>query len=128
MPLQPEIVTLDANLKEWGAHYQDQVAQGHWPFQSWGIVLNVLELRAAFHNLLTFSSSLSRRCFLLRMDNKMEMAYIQKQEGIRSRILMREVHPFVNWAQVHLVDLKAIYVPAAQNQLADNSYQTKNGI
>lgn len=33
---------------------------------------------------------------------------------------MQEVHPILDWAQIHLEDLKAVYVPAVQNQLADD--------
>lgn len=33
---------------------------------------------------------------------------------------MEEVRPILEWAQVHLADLKAIYVTAIQNQLADD--------
>lgn len=59
-----------------------------------GIVLNILELRAAFHNFLAFTLSLRGKSFLLGMDNKIEVAYIQRQGGTRSRTLLKKMQSF----------------------------------
>lgn len=56
VPPIPEIMTTDASLQVWGAHYQ-QGAQGRWSFHPQGIVSNILELRAAWQALLTFNHS-----------------------------------------------------------------------
>lgn len=53
-PLQ-EVVTSDASMEGWEAHFQDQAVQDRWPFQSQSIISNILELRAAFQALLAFS-------------------------------------------------------------------------
>lgn len=55
VPPPLEIIMLDASLEEWGAHYPDQVAQGHWHFWQQGAVSHMLVLRAAFQTLLAFS-------------------------------------------------------------------------
>lgn len=63
VPPQLEIITSDASLQGWGAHYRDHAAQGRWHFQPQGIVLNILELRAAFQALLAFSPFLGgKKC------------------------------------------------------------------
>lgn len=120
VPPLPEIATTDASLQEWGAHYQHHVTQGRWSFRPQGIVSNVLELRAAWQAILTFRPFLAGSSVLLRMDNTVVVNYIHKQGGTRSRTLMKEVRPILEWAQVHLTDLKATYVPGIQNQLADD--------
>ena len=119
VPPSPEIVTTDASQRGWGAHYQDHAVQGRWHFPAQGVVSNVLELRAAFQALLAFAPLLRGKSVLLRIDNKVAVAYIRRQGGTRSRTLSEEVRPIVEWAQVHLLDLNAVYVPAAQNVLAD---------
>lgn len=117
---QPEIITSDASLQGWGAHYRDHEAQGCWYFQPHGVVSKILGFRATFQALLVFSPFLTGRSVLLRMDNTVAVNYIQRQDGTKSNTLMKEVHPILDWARIHLADLKTVYVPAVQNQLADN--------
>ncbi|XP_077306677.1 ubiquitin-conjugating enzyme E2 U isoform X1 [Lithobates pipiens] len=118
VPPDPEVVTSDACQSGWGGHYQDLAVQGQWQFQALGVVSNILELRAAFHALTAFTSLLSGKSVLIRMDNKVAVSYVQRQGGTRSVTLMEEVRPILEWAQVHLTDLRAVYVPATQNALA----------
>lgn len=63
---------------------------------------------------------LTGRNVLLRMDNTVAVNYIHRQGGTRSNTLMEEVRPIIEWAQVHLMDLKVIYISAVQKQLADD--------
>lgn len=80
----------------------------------------LLEMRAALQALLSFSSLLRGRHVLLRMDNKVAVAYVNRQGGTRSRSMLQEVRPVLEWAQVNLLSLRAIYVPGVQNVLADS--------
>ena len=68
---------------------------------------------------MSFAPLLEGKSVLIRMDNKVAVSYIQRQGGTRCRTLLEEVRPILEWAQVHLLDLRAVNVPAAQNFLAD---------
>lgn len=46
--LHQEVVTSDASLEGWGAHYLHYAAQGRWPFKTKDVVSNILEMKAAF--------------------------------------------------------------------------------
>lgn len=77
-------------------------------------------MRAAFQALLAFSPFLRGKGVLLRMDNKVAVAYIKRWGGTRSPSLMEEVCLILEWAQLNLTDPRAVYVPGVKNQLADD--------
>lgn len=122
--LHQEVVTSDASLEGWGAHYLHYAAQGRWYFRTRDVVSNVLEMKAAFQALLAFSSLLRGKQVLIQMDNRVAVAYINRQGGTRSISMMREVGPVMQWAQLNLQDLKAAYIPGIQNELADSLSRT----
>lgn len=83
------------------------------------MVSNILQLRADFQALLAFGLSLKGKNVLIQLDNNVSVAYIQKKGGTRIHTLMEEVCPILDWAQIYLTDLRAVYVPEAHNMLAD---------
>lgn len=121
VPLPQEIITSEASLKGWGAHYRHHAVQGLWTFRTQNVVSNILEMKAAFQALLAFSPLLRGKEVLLKLDNRVAVAYINRQGGTRSRSMMREVF---EWAQLNLSGLTAAYVPGVQNQLADSLSRT----
>ncbi|XP_031755398.1 uncharacterized protein LOC116409839 [Xenopus tropicalis] len=80
---------------------------------------NILELRAIFQALVSFRVILQGSAVKVRTDNAAAAAYIREQGGTRSRSLLREVGPIMEWAQYHLLDLTAQYVPGKENVQAD---------
>lgn len=84
VPPPQEVVTSNASMEGWGAHFRYQTFQGLWPFESQDIVLNILEMRAAFQALAAFGPFLRGKGVLLRLDNKVAVAYINRQGGTRS--------------------------------------------
>lgn len=45
---------------------------------------------------------------LLKMENTMAVAYVKKQGGTESRMLLSLVAPILNWAQDNLLHLSAV--------------------
>lgn len=58
------------------------------------------------------------------MDNKVAVAYIQRRGGTKSSTLMKEVRPILDWVQIHLADLKAIYIPASAEEAVVHNHST----
>lgn len=72
------MVTSDTSTEGWGAHFWDHAVQGHWPFKTQDVVSNIQEMRGAFQALLAFSPFLREKEVLLRMDNKVAVAYLNR--------------------------------------------------
>lgn len=83
-PLLQEVITSDASLKGWGAHYHYYAVQGRWTFKTQNVVSNILEMKAAFQVLLAFSPLLRGKEVLLKLDNRVAVTYINRQGGTRS--------------------------------------------
>lgn len=136
-PISWITLTSDASRLGWGAHFRDQLIQGKWQFNAEDVVSNILELRAAWKAISHLAPHLKGNSLLLRMDNRAAVAYVQNQGGTHSRSLSREVAPILAWAEENLVNLRATYLPAPQNHLADrlsrefinnNEWSLDNGV
>lgn len=57
-PISWTVLTTDASWLGWGAHYQDQLVQGRWQFNSAEVGSNNLELRAAWMAILHLATFL----------------------------------------------------------------------
>lgn len=110
IPPQPEIITLDASLDGLGSPLPGLIGWGAFALQN---------NRGSFKHFGTEGLPSN-----LQIDNSVAVAYIQRQGRTRSRTLMREVRPIFEWAQLYLTDLRAVYVPAAQNRLVDDLSRT----
>lgn len=115
-PIAWVTITTDASNPEWGA---PEIAQGRWSFPSHRIVLNILELLAAFCFLQAFYLPTVGMSVLLRLDNIMVVSYIRKQGGTRSLSLLQEAELIMSWAQKNLSNILVVYVPRVQNMQSD---------
>lgn len=118
VPDPPQVITSDASAAGWGAHYKGLLAQGRWRHRQ-REVSNVIELRAALCALKAFHTQIQGTSVVVQMDNRTAVMYVRRPGGTRSRSLLAEVTPIMEWAQQHLAHLSAAYIPAPQNFIAD---------
>lgn len=102
----------------WGVHCLSEIAQGRWRFPSHKIMLNILELRAAFCTLQGFHQLTNGALVLLRL-NTTTVSYIKRQGGTHSLSLLQEVEQIMSWAQKNLGSLSVVYVPRVENIQVD---------
>jgi hypothetical protein len=79
----------DASVKGWGAHVADVTFQGLWSQEESLEIINLLELRAIRLALLQHNPP-EGSVILVATDNSTAKAYVNKQGGTRSRLMMRE--------------------------------------
>ena len=56
---------------------------------------------------------------LVRTENTIAMAYINRQGRVRSRLLYRWANRLLLWAAVHIRSLRAVHIPGHLNYGAD---------
>ncbi len=118
LPVRREVVTTDASLQGWGAVWRHQNVRGLW--HSTQQHINVLEMRAVWLALQQFQRQLKDKHVLIRTDNTTVVFYINHQGGTRSQSLLNLAQRLWKWADVHLLSLRARYLPGRYNQIADS--------
>lgn len=113
------IITTDASLLGWGAHLQDEWTQGRWSADEASRSINFLELRAIRLALLHFQGRVTGAHILVRMDNTTAKAYLNRQGGTRSRTLMGEASRLFQWAERHVLSIRAEHLAGIHNIAAD---------
>nr|XP_055041699.1 uncharacterized protein LOC129429202 [Misgurnus anguillicaudatus] len=120
------VVTTDASTSGWGAVCQGTPASGTWSdlMRDWHI--NRLELRAVMLALRAFQPQLERQHVLVRTDNTTVVSYINHQGGIHSKALFEQAASLLQWADRHLLSIRAAHIPGALNKGAD--MLSRNGL
>ena len=81
--------------------------------------INVLELRAVILALHHWATVLQGRHVLIATDNTTVVAYINKQGGTHSNLLLRLVVDLFLWLQTQDITPRARHIPACLNVIAD---------
>ena len=124
-PPPPRLVlTSDASLEGWGGYLhgeglRPQLTQGEWSQQEKLLHINVLELRAVRLACQRFEASIAGSPILIESDNTTTVSYLNRQGGVHSRQLNREVGLFFQWLIPRGILLTAVYRPGVDNTLAD---------
>ncbi|XP_061078563.1 uncharacterized protein LOC133111938 [Conger conger] len=110
-------VYTDASTKGWGAVCNGMMASGLWnpPLPH----INVLEITAVWLALQRFEPLLRGRHVLIRSDNKVTVAYVNRQGGTKCPHLHRLAVRIWTWAYPRVRSLRALYVPGQLNCGAD---------
>ncbi len=116
LPVRREVVTTDASLQGWGAVWRHQKVRGLW--HSTLQHIHVLEMRAVWLALQHFQRQLKDKHVVIRTDNTTVEFYINHQGGTRSQSLLNLAQRLWKWADVHLLSLRARYLPGRYNQIA----------
>lgn len=76
---------------------------------------NLLELQAAYLALLAFENLIQGARVKLMLDNQTAVAYITKQGGTKSLLLLLLATDIFVWAKAHVEALTAAYIRGSQN-------------
>ncbi|XP_069613359.1 uncharacterized protein [Ranitomeya imitator] len=118
------VLTTDASPKGWGAHLGEDWVQGLWSLSEQDSSSNLKELLAVKHALNRFLVPLQGRHVRLLSDNRVTVAYINRQGGTRSSTLMEVANHIFQVAEVHLLSLTALHIKGSINTKAD--YLSRN--
>ena len=99
-------------------HGDSQIA-GVWTHSEHELHINVLELRAVILALHHWAIVLQGRHVLIATDNTTVVAYINKQGGTHSNLLLRLVVDLFLWLQTQDITLRARHIPVRLNVIAD---------
>ncbi|XP_038146283.1 uncharacterized protein LOC119786801 [Cyprinodon tularosa] len=114
-----KVVTTDASLSGWGGIHEGMSVRGRWSQALQRLHINFLELSAVFLSLRHFLPFLSGHHVLVRTDNTTTVAYINRQGGLRSRMLHNLARDLILWSSAHFLSLRATHVPGDLNTGAD---------
>ncbi|XP_038046762.1 uncharacterized protein LOC119720969 [Patiria miniata] len=114
------IISTDASNEGWGASLPPRQAAGTWDDNTRSLHINVLELQAVVNALHHFQADVVGRSVLIKTDNTTVVAYINKQGGTKSPQLCYRTWEMFQWLIRHKVDLCAIHIPGAENDIADS--------
>jgi hypothetical protein len=122
--LSPEACDLevqtDVSNQGFGVWFQSFLHQGKWDSNTAGLHINVLEITALWHFLAFFLPKLSKPCNILwRIDNTTALAYIKKEGGTCSPLVLAEAEKALVLAHQMFVCILLVYIPTKENILAD---------
>lgn len=100
-----------------GAHLEGQWAQGTWT-QLEEKHSSYKEFKAVARGISAFQSQLRGQLIQVRSDNTTSVAYLNKQGGTMSPILMSIAQEIFSWTEENLESLSAIHLEGVQNNLA----------
>ena len=102
-----------------GRPHGDSQIVGVWTRSEHELHINVLELRAAILALHHWATVLQGRHVLIATDNTTVVAYINKQGGTHSNLLLRLVVDLFLWLQTQDITLRARHIPVRLNVIVD---------
>ena len=103
----------------WGAHLDRQIASGLWDAQQAALSINARELLAVNLGLHQFQSSLQGRTVAVFCDNTTTVAYLRKEGGTRSPLLITLAQEILRWTESLSIRLAPQFLPGTNNVLAD---------
>ena len=109
----------DASKEGWGVHLNELTARGSWSVPESKLHINYLELKAVFLALKEFQDLCVSKIVLVATDNTTVVAYINKEEGMRSGPLCALLWRILTWCSQQQVTLKARHIPGRLNVIAD---------
>jgi hypothetical protein len=112
-------VQTDASNEGFGVWFQGFLHQGRWDSTTAGLDINVLETIALWR-FLVFIPKSSMPCNILwRINNTTALAYIKKEGGTTSPLVLTEAEKALVLAHQMSVCILLVYIPTEENILAD---------
>jgi hypothetical protein len=112
-------ITTDASKTGWGAHTDMTSTHGFWTIAQKAFHINVLELIAVRMGLGTFLKDKTNLHVLVKTDNTVAMAYLNKLGGCGSINCHRISKDILSWCENRNISLKASYIKSKDNFIAD---------
>ena len=109
----------DASKEGWGAHLNERTARGTWSLPESKLHINHLELKVVFLALKEFQDLCCNNIVLVATDNTTVVAYINKEEGMKSGSLCALQWRILCWCTRKQVTLRACHIPGWLNVIAD---------
>ena len=112
----------DASHYGWGAHPKPMILlnHGHWTEDQSQLHINILEIMAIRFALEKAIQYIYHSCVMISTDNATVVSYFNKQGGIHSPNLCKEVWEILHWCLEHDVVLRIRHIPGKFNILADH--------
>ena len=111
-------IQTDASLAGWGAHCQG-MKTGAWTQEETFFHINVLELKAVYLGLLTFTTNRKPSHIHFQIDNTCAIAYLLKMGGTQNRCMTDIAKKIWEYLLQYEITITAEYLPSALNQVAD---------
>jgi hypothetical protein len=111
-------VFTDACPQGWGAHLGEATLQGRWSQEESKLHINILEMRAVSLALNGFPIPRGSH-ILVSTDNTTVVAYVNRQGGTRSRLLLVETQQLFSIVMERGWSLRAVHIPGHLNVIAD---------
>ena len=109
----------DSSISGWGAEMDDNRIHGFWSVEERPWHINIKELQAIFIALQCFLDSQKDLNVLLRVDNQVAIAYLNKLGGCHCPKLLEISRNIWKWAENRRIWLFASYIESAKNFIAD---------
>uniref|UniRef100_A0ABD2VXB5 RNase H type-1 domain-containing protein n=1 Tax=Trichogramma kaykai TaxID=54128 RepID=A0ABD2VXB5_9HYME len=113
-----EIFT-DASLTGWESACKGKLANGTWTLAERKNSINFLELKAALFGLKCFAAEFKDCRILLRIDNTIAIAYINKMGGVMYENLNSVTREIWQWCENRNISIFASYIRSSDNVEAD---------
>ena len=109
----------DTSKEGWGAHLDEHTARGTWSLPESKLHRNHLELKAVYLAPKEFRTLCCNKTVLIAADNTTEVAYINKEGGMKSGSLCALLWRILSWCTRQQVTLRASHIPSRLNVIAD---------
>ena len=113
-----EEVSTDASDVGWGIHFRGHLHRGRWGVDA-PVHINAKELFTLLIFLRDFLPPSDRRALLWRTDSTTAIAYIRKEGGTVSPVLLEIATEILSLAHLRSLRILPVYVPSEENLLAD---------
>ena len=117
---QPDIIIqTDAALTGWGAHCQGNKTGGPWTREESMLHINILELKAVYLALRTFTTMEKPSHIHFQIDNTCAIAYLLKMGGTKNQTMTKIAKEIWDYLLSNKITITAEYLPSKLNQVAD---------
>ena len=115
----PRSVTTDASTSGWGAVSDTHTLSGIWDSNEKSSHINVLELLAILKAIRTWTVHLRGHRVTVFTDNTTAAAFINREGGTKSRVLMDLAYDLLTHCQKEDMSLRATFLAGEKNEVAD---------
>ncbi|KAI5752161.1 hypothetical protein M8J77_014412 [Diaphorina citri] len=119
-PERRAFLSTDASDLGWGAEMSGKFCQGLWSEEQKCWHINRKELFAVREAIYINQHRLRNHSVVLQSDNKTVIAFIRKQGGLKSKILLQDTRDLLLLASRLNIHILPFYIPGKVNSIADS--------
>ena len=114
------LLFIDASVKGWGAHLENQTVSGMWSDTEANLHINVLELKAVFLAIRSFQSHLMNKRVLVASGNATVVCYLNKQGGTHSLEMCLMIWRLMAFCNPRAILLRTRHIQGCLNVITDS--------